>query len=355
MENELKANAKGQHELRKTIIRMLKDGKSGTEIAKSLGVSKGHVSNVKKLYEKGGAKALKPAKRGRPAGKNKILSPVQEKEIQRIIVDKTPEQMRFKECMWTRNNIRQMIKEKYGIDIKLSTLGDYLARWGFTVQRPVKRAYKQDEKKIDAWLNSEFPGITERAEKEEAEIFFGDETNIQNTANYARGYAPKGQTPVIRTEAQKLKIEMLSAISKRGKLHFMLYKDSMNSEKLIDFMTRLVTDSKKKVFLILDNLRVHHSKAVTAWLGEHKNQIELFFLPPYAPEYNPDELLNSDLKRERRCPTVSAYSGRIGGECTKPPVLSFSHTVSCRFFLSCPSDQLRSLSSSFYRGSNNSL
>ena len=302
MEDELKANAlsmgsKGQHELRKTIIRMLKDGKSGKKIAKDLGVSEGHVSNVKKLYSTGGAKALKPAKRGRPAGKNKILTQEQEREIQRIIVDKTPEQMRFKECMWTRNNIRQLIREKYGIDIKLSTLGYYLARWGFTVQRPVKRAYKQDEKKIDAWLNSEFPGITERAEKEDAEIFFGDETNIQNTANYARGYAPKGQTPVVQTEAQKLKIEMLSAISKRGKLHFLLYKDSMNSEKLIDFMTRLVADSKKKVFLILDNLRVHHSKAVTAWLENHKNEIELFFLPPYAPEYNPDELLNSDIKR----------------------------------------------------------
>ncbi len=302
MEDELKARAlsmgsKGQHELRKMIIRMLKDGKKGKEIAKDLGVSEGHVSNVKKLYEKGGAKALQPKKRGRQAGKNLILTPAQEKEIQGIIVDKTPEQLRFKECMWTRNNIRQLIKEKYGIEIKLSTLGYYLARWGFSVQPPVKRAYKQDAQKIDAWLNSEFPGITERAEKEDAEIFFGDETNIQNTANYARGYAPKGHTPVVQVEAQKLKIEMLSAISKRGKLHFMLYKDSMNTEKLIDFMTSLIANSKKKVFLILDNLRVHHAKAVTAWLEKHKAQIELFYLPPYSPEYNPDELLNSDIKR----------------------------------------------------------
>ena len=126
MEDELKANAlcmgaKGQHELRKTIIRMLKDGKRGKEIAKELGVSEGHVSNVKKLYETGGAKALKPAKRGRPVGKNRILTPEQEREIQGIIVDKTPEQLRFKECMWTRNNISQLIREKYGIDIKLST------------------------------------------------------------------------------------------------------------------------------------------------------------------------------------------------------------------------------------------
>ncbi len=128
MENDLKPDAlnigsKGQHDLRKTIIRMLKDGKKGKAIAKDLGVSEGHVSNVKKLYETGGAAALKPKKRGRPAGKNEILTPEQEKEIQKIIIDKTPEQMRFKECMWTRNNIRQLIKDKYGIEIKLSTLG----------------------------------------------------------------------------------------------------------------------------------------------------------------------------------------------------------------------------------------
>ena len=255
--NALGMGSKGQHELRKTIIRMVKDGKQGNEIANILGVSEGHVSNVKKLYANGGAKALQPQKRGRPAGKNSILTPEQEAIIQKIIVDKHPDQLRFKECMWTRNNIRKLINEKFGIDIKLSTLGYYLARWGFSVQRPVKRAYKQDAKKIDAWLNTEFPGITDRAVQEQAEIFFGDETNIQNTANYARGYAPKGQTPVVEKEAQKLKIQMLSAISKRGKLRFVLYKDSMNAAKLIDFMTRLVTDSKKKVFLILDNLRVH--------------------------------------------------------------------------------------------------
>lgn len=115
--------------------------------------------------------------------------------------------------------------------------------------------------------------------------------------NYLRGYAPKGKTPVVRTEAQKFKVNMLSAVSKRGKLRFMLYKDNMNSDNLIDFMRRLISDSEKKVFLVLDNLRVHHSTRVTEWVKNHKDKIELFYLPPYAPEYNPDELVNSDLKR----------------------------------------------------------
>ena len=133
MENELKPDAlnigsKGQYDLRKTIIRILKDGKKGKEIAKDLGVSEGHLSNVKRLYEAGGAVALKPKKRGRPAGKNKVLTQEQEREIQKTIVDDTPEQLLFRDCMWTRNNIWQLIKEKYHIDIKLSTLVYTLAR-----------------------------------------------------------------------------------------------------------------------------------------------------------------------------------------------------------------------------------
>lgn len=302
MENELKTQAvklsqSEQYQIRKNIVRLLKKGKSNSEIAEILDVSERHVRSVKKAYSEGGIEAIKPKKKGRSVGEKRILTPEQEKEIMTIIVEKDPMQLKFKECMWTRNNIRQLIKEKYGIDMKLSTLGYYLSRWGFSVQRPVKRAYKQDKEKIDKWLNEEFPGITKRAEDENAEIFFGDETNIQNTANYMKGYAPKGKTPVVRVESQKFKVNMLSAISKRGKLRFMLYKENMNSKKLIDFMGRLIRDVKKKVFLILDNLRVHHSKDVQKWLEKHKDKIEVFYLPPYAPEYNPDELVNCDLKR----------------------------------------------------------
>jgi transposase len=299
---ELKTDAKHaspqeQYQIRKSIVRLLKSGKNGWEIAKLLDVSEGHVSGVRKAYAAGGIDAIRLKTRGRRVGQKRTLTPEQEKGIQRIIVDKTPDQMRFKECMWTRNNIRELIKQRYGVVMPLSTLGYYLARWGFSVQRPVKRAYKQDEEKVKSWLESEFPAISERAKSEGGEIFFGDETGLQNQATYLRGYAPIGKTPVVKTESKHIKINMLSAISSSGKLRFVLYKDNMNADKLIDFMRRLVYDNKKKVFLVLDNLRVHHAKKVTSWLAERKDKIEVFFLPPYAPEYNPDELLNSDLKR----------------------------------------------------------
>jgi len=302
MENELKVNAvrlspSDQYQIRKSIIRLSKKGKGNEEIAEILDVSLRHVQSTKKMYADGGIAAIKLKRRGRRKGAKRRLTAEQEKEIQQILVDKTPEQLRFKECMWNRKNIAELIQQKNGITMPESTLGVYLARWGFSVQRPVKRAYKQDEAQVKNWVESEFPGITERARAEEAEIFFGDETGLQNQPTCLRGYAPIGQTPVVKTEAKHFKINILSAISNRGKLRFVLYNDNMNADKLIDFMRRLVHDSKKKVFLILDNLRVHHAKKVSAWLDKHRDEIEVFYLPPYAPEYNPDELLNGDLKR----------------------------------------------------------
>ena len=302
MENELRTNAvrlspAQQYEIRKSIVRLLIKGKRDQEIAETLDVSERHVRGIKKAYADHGIAGIKPKMRGRRTGEKRTLTPGQEQEIKIIIVDKTPEQMRFKECMWTRNNIRSLILQKYKIDMPLSTLGYYLERWGFSVQRPIKRAYKQDGEQIKNRVESEFPGISERAKAEIAEIYFGDETGLQNTSNYAKGYAPIGKTPVVQTESKHIKINMLSAVSNRGKLRFVLYRDNMDADKLIDFMRRLVHDASKKVFLILDNLRVHHAKKVTAWLEKHKDKIEVFYLPPYAPQYNPDELVNSDLKR----------------------------------------------------------
>jgi len=302
MENELKTDAKRlsqveQYQLRKSIIRLLKKGIAPDEVGNMLGVSRSHVYATKKTYDEKGIEGIKPGKRGRRKGDQRILTPQQEWEIKQTIVDQHPEQLKLPGCMWTRENIRDLIKQSYGIDMPLSTLGYYLERWGFSVQRPAKRAYKQDEQKVADWVNKEFPGIQERAKAENAEIYWGDETGLQNTANYLRGYAPIGCTPTALVDSKKIKINMLSAISNRGKLRFLLYKDNMNADKLIDFMGRLVRDTRRKVFLILDNLQAHHSKKVAVWLKKHKEEIEVFFLPPYAPEYNPDELLNSDLKR----------------------------------------------------------
>jgi len=240
MEKELKTNAvrlspQEQYQIRKSIIRLSKQGKNNEEIAEIEDVSLRHVQNTKKQYGDGGIAAIRPKTRGRRKGAKRTLAPDQEKEIQKTLVDKTPEQLHFKECMWNRKNISELIHQKYGIALPESTMGVYLARWGFSVQRPTKRAYKQDGERVTNWVESEFPGITERAKAEDAEIYFGDEAGLQNQPTCLRGYAPIGRTPVVRTEAKHIKINMLSAISNRGKLRFVLYKDNMNADKLIDF------------------------------------------------------------------------------------------------------------------------
>jgi len=301
MDKELKTNAKHaspeeQFQLRKSIVRLSKQGKKPAEIAEILDVSRRHVESTIKKYREQGFAGIKQKQRGRRMGAKRSLTPEQEREIRNMIVEKNPEQLKLKGCMWTRANIAELIMGKCGISLPLSTLGYYLKRWGFSVQRPTKRAYKQNPEQIDKWLHETYPSIAARAKAENGEIYWGDETGVQNTADYLRGYAPVGQTPVVQVEAQKFKANLLSAISNRGKLRFVIY-DKLSPDKLIDFMRRLVYDTKRKVFLILDNLRIHHAKRVSEWLDKHKDEIEVFFLPPYAPEYNPDEYLNSDLKR----------------------------------------------------------
>ena len=127
-------------------------------------------------------------------------------------------------------------------------------------------------------------------------IYWGDESGLNTAENYERGYAPKGHPPVLPVETTKERINMLCAVSEGGSLRFMLYEERMNQQRLIRFLRQLSARSRQKIFLILDNLKVHHGKKVSAWLDRHKEQIEVFFLPPYAPESNPDEYLNHAVK-----------------------------------------------------------
>lgn len=301
--NELKMQAEQlspqeQFMLRKQIVMLRKKGKTTAEVVEILDVTKRHVQSTWRKYSKGGLKAIALKTMGRPKGVNKKLTPQQEKEIQRLIIDKFPNQMKLKGFLWDIKNVCSLIKDLYGIIVPKSTMCVFLKRWGFTPQRPAKQNYKQSPARIKQWLDEEYPSIETQAKAEKGEIFWGDETGVQNETNYVKGYAPKGKTPILKVDTSKLRINMISAINNRGKVRFMIYKENMNQQTLIEFMERLIEDSPKKVFLILDNLKVHHGKIVTQWLSEKTNKIEVFFLPPYAPEYNPDEYLNGNLKRD---------------------------------------------------------
>ena len=321
-----KVSAETVYELKKVALRLRRKGKSVKEICESTGLSDKAVRMTFKAYDEGGISAIKPKVRGRRIGEKRHLTAAQEQEIVKLLEDHNPEQYKIKGCLWTRDSVRELIHQKYGIDMPIRTVGEYLKRWGFTVQCPAKQEMNQKPEQVEAWLKEQYPAIHAEAKAENAEIFWGDETAVQNVANYARGYAPKGQTPVVKVQAKKMHINMISAISNRGKLHFLLYSDAINSDRLISFMEAIIkTAGEKKVYLILDNLRVHHSKKVSEWVEEHKHQISLFHLPPYSPEYNPDEYLNNDLKRtlgtqamvkdvQELEANTSAFMGRISDD-----------------------------------------
>jgi transposase len=224
------------------------------------------------------------------------LTSEQEKEVQKLIQDKVPDQLKLPFALWTRIAVQQLIKRIYSIDMPIRTVGEYLNRWGFTPQKPLRRAYEQNPRAVQKWLEEEYPHISKRAKKEGAEIHWGDETGLNSDCYHGRSYAPRGKTPAIRLSAKKEHVSLISTVTNQGKVRFMIYKDAMNSQTMIRFLKRLVKDADRKVFLVLDNLRVHHSYKVRDWLSEHEDQIELFFLPSYSPDLNPDEYLNCDLK-----------------------------------------------------------
>lgn len=314
-----------QYELRKQYIRLRKKGMSNLLAAETVGLSVTRCSNIWQLYQLGGLDGIKPKPRGRRQGDQRQLNAEQEAELQVLLVDKTPDQLKLAFALWTRDAVRLLIRKKYALDLPLRTITDYLKRWGFTPQRPTKRAYEQNPNKVAQWHETTYPGIQARAKQEKAEIHWGDETGVQNDAYFARGFAPKGKTPVVQINATKSRVNMISSITNRGKVRFMLYRENMTSQVLIKFLSRLVKESARKVFLILDNLRVHHSKLVKAWLEEHKDKIELFYLPAYSPEFNPDEYLNGDLKQRIR----SGVPARTEKELTKK-TRSFMKTLQRR-------------------------
>lgn len=291
-----KLSTDAQQQIRYQVIRLRRQRRSHKEISAITGICRSTCSTWWNLYKTQGKKALKIKKRGRPTGSCRKLNQEQEKEIQKTICDKNPDQLKLPFALWTRIAVQQLIKQFWGFEVPIRTIGDYLKRWNFTPQKPLKRAYEQNPKAVKKWMNEDYPAIQQKAKKEKAEIHWGDETGLCNDSYHGRSYAPRGKTPAIRLSARCKRVNLISSITNQGKVRFMIYKDRMNADTFIKFMKRLIKDADRKIFLILDNLKVHHSYKARDWLQAHEEQIEVFFLPSYSPELNPDEYLNCDLK-----------------------------------------------------------
>ena len=283
--------------LRYQAIRLLEQGRKQVEVAGIIGVRAATISDWLRTYKAGGKKALKLQHPGPQKGFNSILGVEEEKEIQKMIIDKTPDQLKLPFVLWDRKAVKELIRRHYGVNIAIRTIGDYLQRWNFSPQRPLKRAYEQQPEAVQQWLDEEYPKLLIQARQENAEIHWGDETGFRNDHHYGRGYSPKGKTPVVRLSAKRVSTNMISSVTNQGKVRFMIYSKSMNAQVLIKFLKRLIKSGDRKIFLILDNLKVHHANLVREWLDGKEDQIEIFYLPSYSPELNPDEYLNNDIKQ----------------------------------------------------------
>jgi transposase len=248
-------------------------------------------------YEDAGVKGLAARKRGRPVGTGRKLSPEQEEDIRQCLIIGEPLHFGINLSGWTRQAVKELIKQRFLIDVAVRTVGDYLKRWNFTPQRPINKAYQQDPEQVQQWLD-EFEVIKIYAAKNGYPIYFADESGINTENLKIKSYAPKGKTPTIKTSGKRLRLNVISAVTSKGVMKFMTYVQSMASKLFISFMKQLINGSKKKIILIVDNLKVHHSKAVTKWVKDNSNKIELFYLPSYSQELNPDEYFNNMMKTE---------------------------------------------------------
>lgn len=265
------------------------------EVAAELfGVTRQAVGKWVAAYRQGGVRALRAHRRGRPPGGT--LLPWQAAQVVRAVVDRHPDQLKLPFYLWTREAVAELIEQRFGIRLSVWTVGRYLAHWGFTPQKPVRRAFEQDTEAVRRWLEEEYPAIRKQAKSEKAEIYWGDEMGLRSDCAAGRTYGRRGQTPVVPGTGARFGCNLISAITNRGRLYFMVFRIRFRAGVLLSFLRRLVKQVQRKVFLILDGHPVHRARKVKEWAEEGGHPIRLFYLPGYSPDLNPDEMVNNDVK-----------------------------------------------------------
>ena len=244
-------------------------------------------------YRSGGWQALRARK---AIGRPKRLEAKQIRWVYNAVTVKNPLQFKFRFALWTRAQIRALIAQRFSVKLSLVSVGRLLAQLGLTCQRPLFRAYQQDRSLVERWLKEEYPKIRAQAKRERAKIYFEDESGVRSDFHSGTTWAPKGETPVVRVTGQRFSLNMMSAVSPRGELRFMVVRGGVGAEVFIGFLKRLVYGQRRPIFLIVDGHPSHRSKMTKAYVESLQGILRLFFLPPYSPELNPDELVWNDVK-----------------------------------------------------------
>ena len=272
--------------IRTRAVQRVQAGESPEVVIAALGFSRSCIYSWLAMYRAGGWSALQArALSGRP----KLISGQQMQWIYTTVVGTSPLQHRFEFALWTRAMIQTLLQKQFGLRLSLSSVGRLLAQLGLTCQRPLFRAYEQNPTLVQQWRERDYPVIQALAKREGAEIFFGDEAGIRSDYHSGTTWGVRGQTPVVAATGQRFGINMISAISARGLLRFMVVKGKVNGPKYIEFLQRLIHNAPRPVFLIVDGHPVHKARTVKDFVASTEGRLRLFYLPPYAPELNPDE------------------------------------------------------------------
>jgi len=290
-----------QEELRRRALFLIeRQGLSQGQAAQLVGVRRQTVNTWVKRHREQGEDGLLDGRRVSPRRGKGILSAEEAGQIRQWIIEQTPDQLGLPFALWTSRAVRALIARRFEKRLGLTAVQLYLQRWGMTPQKPLARAKERQPAAIAAWLETTYPAIAKRAKAAGAVIYWGDETGISNQDQIGRSYARKGRTPVVSRTAKRITQSMISAVSNRGLMRFMLYDGALHADGFIVFLRRLIKDAGQKVILIVDNLKVHKAGKVQAWVESHAHEVELLYLPAYAPDHNPSEYLNNDLKQQLR-------------------------------------------------------
>lgn len=283
--------------LREKAVRVVvEQGASRKFVCQLFGFTPGSLCKYLSEHRKYGEASFRYAKSGVKPGTHSKLTRDQLQTLKETLLSSTPDELGMKHTLWNSRVIAKFIEAKWGVVYAARSIRDLMKRLGFSSQKPIKKAYERDPKRIQAWLDIEYPKIKARAMQEGARIYWADEMGVHSTDNRGKMYGLKGKKPVIKKSGSRFKCNVLAAISPQGQMNWTVYTKNFTGQKFIEFLSRVMRQANQKVFMIVDNLRGHHSKRVRNYIEKHKDKIALFYLPPYSPEMNPQELVNQDVK-----------------------------------------------------------